>query len=149
MDCVSQPCGGCQAGERLSDVNVWTTDISKVLNSPRARKKFHEFISTKKLEEAEQTLHLWEQIDKIQRKKRERNDLPRNALLRAYKHLYDYAEEYINFDEAEMRQLRRLTKSCSPEVEDEILEMAKQSAQKLLSDDHRHFSSHLWNQLGR
>ncbi|KAF6216713.1 hypothetical protein GE061_001060 [Apolygus lucorum] len=147
MDCVSHSCSGCQTGERLSDVNVWTTDISKVLNSPRARRKFDEFISNEELEEAKQTLLFWERIDKIQKKRR--NDPPRNALLREYKHLYEFAEDYINFDEAEMRQLRRLTQSCPPENVDDILEMAKQSAQKLLADDHRLFCSHLWNQMGR
>ncbi|BES90935.1 Hypothetical protein NTJ_03744 [Nesidiocoris tenuis] len=147
--CVSSnSCGACSTGERKSDVDRWTTHVSKVLNSPPARRKFRTYLLNMNLEEAENTLYFWEQIDKIQREKRS-EDLTRNVLLSRYRKLYNHADEYVNLDEAELRQLKRLLKCSSPDEEDEILDQAKQSVQKLLMDDHKHFSSYLWKQLGR
>lgn len=57
-------CAGCSTNSK-KDLDRWTSSLSNVLDSPRARKKFNDFLSHRRLDEAELTLHFWETCNRI------------------------------------------------------------------------------------
>ncbi len=58
-------CCGTSSGISANDFDRWTDNVRNVLDSPRARKKFHEFLSFRSMDDAEATLHFWEQCNRL------------------------------------------------------------------------------------
>lgn len=145
------------------DFDRWTDNVHHVLNSPRARRKFGEFLETRKFEEAENTLRFWERcnrflVDVEQDKSLHRRGKTNTASVSRFRKeavgIVDMAENGVNFDFAQVQSLRDSLQTVSGASSSNLTKLAqkireaKNATAVMLIDEYDLFRTRLLEEKG-
>ncbi|XKL60921.1 hypothetical protein PGB90_007978 [Kerria lacca] len=143
-------CTGIVSTISKDDLDRWTDSVTNVLDSPRARRKFNEFLSSRSFDDAALTLQFWENCSKILSGVKQDETLKKNnhldlniishtRLRSNFSALIDFAIENVNFDANELRVMRQALVSNNIPTIIKTIENAQTTSANLLLDEFQLF----------
>ncbi|KAL6953402.1 hypothetical protein U1Q18_051055 [Sarracenia purpurea var. burkii] len=148
----------CSAGPSYTpdDIEKWSMNVNLVLDSPRGRRKFKEFLSEWKLEDDEVTLQFWEKCNAVllaasQNKHLKKHDksskIHHARFTKEAMELVEFSEEYVNLDVAQLREFRQTVEKHDVQQIIKVISRAQRSATDLLRSKFELFRKDIQKEL--
>ncbi|XP_054283806.1 uncharacterized protein LOC129000809 isoform X2 [Macrosteles quadrilineatus] len=157
MSCLSCAGDGNRDCIPSEEFNRWTDSLHHVLHSKDGRKYFRDFLSSRGLEDSENTLEFWERCEVLCRThtghrghsgSHNSRHIANLRFMKDARDLVDFAEDKINLDLAAMRVMYEAVESGNEDQIKNALKEAMQSATELLADDYQLFRKNLLEERG-
>ncbi|XP_065214151.1 uncharacterized protein LOC135841226 [Planococcus citri] len=148
----------CSAGPSYTpdDIEKWSLNVNVVLDSPRGRRKFKEFLSEWDLEDDEKTLQFWEKCNALLHEAHQNKHLKKHDKAAKIHHdrfekeaiaLVEYAEEHLNFDVAQLREFRQIVEKKDVQQTLKVISRAQSTASYLLKSKFELFRKKIQKEL--
>lgn len=130
----------CSRKDKVT-IDKWTNNITGLIAND-GKERFKDFLLSRDLDEAFLTVVFWEKCDSLQKEIAGNLNVSsaKINIYNAVKEVINFADENVNFDEAEMTSLKKMLNEKDLYKIHRILENAKGSALKLLHNEHKMFS---------